>query len=562
MSQNDGERGSISPEAPAPAARQRVWVLIVVGFSVICSLLALREAFSAEFVAPVDGRLHAFWAERYRDAERFKNDFLASYFEAVAPIGVRGLFAIAGALGLHALTFIKLWPLVIGPIATYYVYRLSHEILPRHAAAALAAVLYTEAMWMQQDVTSGAARAFVYALLPPFVFYLVRRRWITTGALLIGLALLYPPIALVAILCVGIELLWHRETATTWIKAGIPVVAALLLIFLASRQSAAFGPPLSAPAATLIPELQTGGRFWWFYDNPWLFWVRGYRSGLVPIVREPTLYLLGWVLPFALFLRRGSPIVRVSRSARILVTLIAASAAIWALAHMLRFRLYQPGRYTMHSWRIVLAVAAAVVVSHLLDFVRHRLGATLHRVGVVVVILFVIGDPIWLLLVHRRFPNTGYDIGREPALYRFLASQQSDVVIASLSDESRNIPTFAKRRVLVASGFGLPWHTRFYSQFHQRTADLIRAQYSVDSGEIKAFLDTYSIGLWVVDRLAFSPDYLDDGRWSREYPTEIETARRNLKTPHPLPIEAVLDSCRVFQTARVVVLSAECLRKM
>jgi hypothetical protein len=48
--------------------------------------------------------------------------------------------------------------------------------------------------------------------------------------------------------------------------------------------------------------------------------------------------------------------------------------------------------------------------------------------------------------------------GRQPDLYRYFASQPKDIMIASLSDEANNLPTFARRPVLTSSECAVPFH--------------------------------------------------------------------------------------------------------
>ena len=104
-----------------------------------------------------------------------------------------------------------------------------------------------------------------------------------------------------------------------------------------------------------------------------------------------------------------------------------------------------------------------------------------------------------------RFPTTGYRISGESAIYKFLEKQPKNSLIATLSDEGDNIPTFAQRSVLVAREYALPFHLGYYSQIRQRITDLIHAQYSQDITAAQRLIQKYGVDFWLVERYSFFP---------------------------------------------------------
>ena len=71
------------------------WLSVSLGFAVVCSWLALKEAFSSQWVVQDDARQHVFWMLRYLDPELFPQDLIADYFQSVAPVGYTSLYKLA-----------------------------------------------------------------------------------------------------------------------------------------------------------------------------------------------------------------------------------------------------------------------------------------------------------------------------------------------------------------------------------------------------------------------------------------------------------------------------------
>jgi hypothetical protein len=94
---------------------------------------------------------------------------------------------------------------------------------------------------------------------------------------------------------------------------------------------------------------------------------------------------------------------------------------------------------------------------------------------------------------------------------------------ASLAEEANNLPTFSKRSILVGREYANPYHVGYYRQISQRATDLIRAQYSQDLSEVKNFIRTYGVDFLLLDRAAFTPEYMANHRWVNHFqPTATE----------------------------------------
>src|SRR5262249_13650541 len=163
-------------------------------------------------------------------------------------------------------------------------------------------------------------------------------------------------------------------------------------------------------------------------------------------------------------------IARLSAKTTLLLRVIAASIVMYFAANALLFRLYLPSRFTVSSFRIILALASGICAIVLVDAVFQLAAATMKTGSTIKTASpFAIvpgGADVLALIVALFIPryasgtwvDTRYKTGRSPELYEFLSRQPKDVLVASLSSEADNIPSFARRPVLVARETALPFH--------------------------------------------------------------------------------------------------------
>jgi hypothetical protein len=170
----------------------------------------------------------------------------------------------------------------------------------------------------------------------------------------------------------------------------------------------------------------------------------------------------------------------------------------------------------------------------------------------------------------KDFPKTDYFVGEVPQLYEFLATQPKDTLIASLASEADNIPSFAQRSVLVSREYALPYEVGYYKQIRQRTIDLINAQYSPDPEQVRSFIQKYEVDFWLLDRDAFTPEYIDNpnswsekltSRWIQQYQPAATEAVEQLKQGSVPALAKVMDRCSVFKNDTLMLLQAECIRQ-
>lgn len=590
---------SIAPLLPGqPLRTSRIamlWLGLSLAFAAYYGLLGLHNAFRPGYVVQDDARSYVFWMQRWLDPALFPGDLIADYFQSIAPPGYAALYHFMAVLGIEPLLFSKLLPIALGIIASFYCFRLCLEIFPVPLAGFIATLLLNQSCWFKDDLASGAPRGFVYPLFLAFLYYLLRSSWCWVCLVNVLQGLIYPPLIFISTALLAWRLpLWEtakqafdwrrkrprlkrnhgQQTGYRLLAIGLGVVS-LLPYAIASSQ---FGPVVTGAEARLMPELWEGGRHPFFNTNPWWFWLVGQHSGILPAFLPPLIWL-GLLLPFLLRHPARFPLVKqVQPQIAVLSQTIGVSYGLFFAAHALLLKLFFPTRYTQHSLRIVMALAAGIGITVLLDAALRRRAdlaqASLRQTGS--------SDPqarsllkqggLWTaiglfslaLLISpsffEHFPKTNYRITGDGSLYEFLQEQPPDSLIASLGTQADYIPTFAHRPVLVAREYALPFHRGYYDQIRQRTAALIEAQYSQDLGRSQELIRRYGIRFWLLNRDSFQPDYLktDQRIWLKSFQPAYDQALASLAQGRPA-LASLTRRCAVFRQEDAIVLSADCI---
>jgi hypothetical protein len=550
------------------------WLFASLVFAAICGFLGFKQASRAEYVVQDDARQHVFWMARFQDPDLFPHDLIADYFQSVAPQGYAALYRLMAKLGINPLLFSKLLPLVLGLIATGYCFGLSLQILPVPLSGFVATLLLNQSLWTKDDLSSATPRAFVYPLFFAFLFYLSRR---SLAPCLVAIALqglFYPQIVFVSAGILILRLLrWEKgrlrfsqdRVDYLFCLSGLGVVLLVLAPF--ALKSSEFGPTITASQARSLPEFGPSGRARFFYDQPWLYWIAGPRSGLLPhpsTLFHPKVLLVGLLLPILLqFPSRPGLAKKVTRSINLLPQVLLASVGMFFAAHVLLFKLHLPSRYTQYTFRVLMALAAGMALVLILDAVfrwAEQYPSFLKRL-VASGFLALLGILLcWSPLFGKKFPSRlSYGVGRSPALYEFFSRQPKDILIASLAEETNNLPIFSQRSILVGREYAIPYQIGYYRQVRQRVVDLIRAQYSPDLAVVRDFIRKYKLSFWLLDRKSFTSQYLAAHASVNQFQPEAHEAASRLEGGQIPALADFLDRCSVYKDKRFVVLDAKCI---
>ena len=549
------------------SSRSIFWLVLSLAFSASFALEVVRVAFSGEYTIADDARQHIFWMQRFVVPELFPNDLIADFYQSVSPPGFSSFYRLMAALGIDPLLLNKILPIPLALITTGFCFAACVEILSVPAAGFVASLLLNHSLWLGSDLTTAAPTSFLYPTFMAFLYYLLRRSWLGVGLSMALVGTFYAPLMLVAAGMLLVRLVSGKILSVSfsrnridYIICAVGIGVALLVILPYLIQSSEYGPAISAAEARKLPEFLPGGRTEFFDDHrPWKFWFQATRSG-IRLSFNPPLVAIALLLPILLKFSSRFPLAKqVNREVIVLLELLISSLTLFFVAHILLFRLFLPSRYTVHSLRIGMSIAAGVALILILDGIFQAYSQRIFiPAGVTVAIatlLILYPSLFW----SNSFPRARFTIGTQPALYQFFQQQPQDTTIASLSYEADNLPSFAQRSVLVSWEYALPYQVGYYNNLRQRASDLIRAQYSSDINLVRDFINTYGVDFFLLDRAAFTPEYLNTLHWFRQWQNLKSEALANLNGDSPLVLLSSLKRCSAIENENFIVLEAKCL---
>ncbi|WP_103123891.1 hypothetical protein [Nostoc cycadae] len=532
--------------------KQRPWgwislhLTLSLGFAIFYSILGLQRAFKTEYVAQDDAREYVFWMQQFIDPELFQHDLIADYFQSITPLGYATLYKLMANFGINPLLCSKLIPVFLCLITTIYCFNLSLEIFPVPGSAFITTLLLNQSLWFQSDLVSATPRSFIYPLLLAFLYYLIRCDWRINCLIIMLAGLFYPPLVFI---CIGILLI---RLPNNYFGLVTILGLAFLVMLPYLLASSKFAPVVTANQAWIMPELWTEGRHPFFDNNLARFWLIGQHSGILPPLMPPLIWM-GLFFPLV----RGK-LEKLTIQVKILPQIIIVSLTLFFAAHALLLKLFFPTRYTVHTFRIVMAIAAGITLTVILERLFHAYQQKRRLWQITLAVSLI----TFLLLYPNfsgRFPTTDYRQSTASALYKFLQQQPKDTLVATLSDEADNIPTFAQRPILVGREYALPFHLGYYSQIRQRIIDLLHAQYSQDLTPAKQLIQKYGVDFWLIENTSFQVDYLIIKPWLKSFQPGFNEAISNLSQNKIPALATLTKNCSVLETENFILLKADCI---
>lgn len=568
---------------------QWFWLALSLAFAAYTCVLALNQAFASQYVIQEDSRQHIFWMQRYVDAAVFPDDLIADYFQGVAPLGYRWLYKTVSFIGIEPAIFSKLVPTILCLITIFYAYQVTLQLFSLPLAGFITSIGLTQSLWHSSELASATPRAFLYPLLFAFIHHLLQENRFIYSAIIALEALFYPHVALISVGLLGIRLVSIRDRRLCFSQKPQDywmVVMSLLLagsIILYTKSFFDFGDVVTRAEAIAMPEFQVEGRSAFF--TPGLqFWLYS-RSGILHDRTFTPAYLVaGILLPGLLWLPKNELFKQfVTPKQRVLLHLLIISFSLYFLAHLFLFELHLPNRYTSHTLRVVVTLTAGlswvVILNHGLRVVQvvaqflntHLLKNTSNILSQKVIaacnsslILLLLGMLVlYPLLFFKQFPKVSYDNWEAgKPVYDYLLSQPKDIKIASLSNESSNIPTFAARTVLVSPEHALPYHEGYYAEIRQRVEDLLAAQYTLDSAVLTEAITKYEIDFWLLDNAAFQTAYVAENDWFKQYQPMADNAVQTLTSGEQPILQRSLQVCTTLSTNNWTIADARCIQQI
>ncbi|MGF1461282.1 MAG: hypothetical protein ACFBSG_19920 [Leptolyngbyaceae cyanobacterium] len=568
--------------APTPRSlrhpRVYVWFCLALVYSAVVAVLGWNKIAGDPYALADDARQHVVWMLRFTDPDLFVNDWIADYYQSVSPIGYVLIYRLFAVVGVSPLLLCKLLPPVLivltGAIAFLTV--LEFSALP--AAGFVTAALLTQSVEYTGTLASGTSKAFIYLVMLLFIYgWLRRSRGLTWGAIALQ-GILYPQAVLLTAGVLVLGLVEQREGRWSWARdrhrrqitlGGLLIATTVILYY--GLSTSQFGPTMTRAQALMMPEFFAGGRAS-FFKPSWLEGLLYGRGGLrLDTATTPVTNLLALGLPLMLRWPRPFPLVKsVTRDLDLLLKLLLTAFFWFFAAHIVLFKLYLPSRYTGRFLLMVGVIAAGIVVVILADACLNwaialltpprsspvSLGFAALALGFTIILgLGVVLYP----LTMQNYPSTSMSQGYAPDLYGVLAQQPKDSLIAGLSVETSNIPSYAQRSVLLSQEIAIPYHVGYYAEISQRARDLIRAQYSADPQVVSDFITQYGVTHWLLEPLSFDIHTLNRDRWIQQYQPEAGQAVSALANGNIPALQTLGDRCVAYQTAQYTLLQTDCV---
>ena len=532
-------------------------------------------AFSQEYVVQDDVRQHIVWLQRFIDPELFQQDIISNYFYSLAPFGFKFLYVSLANLGISPLFVAKLLPPILAVITTIYTYLLTLEILPLPLAGCLSSLFINQLIWLNDDLVSATPRAFLYPLFAAFLYYFAKNKIIPCLILMLLQGWFYPHILLIEMVILSLRLLVFKRKISIkltdnkqyyfWWILGVIVTA--IAIYPLTQKPPELATVMTAEQMQQMPEFNPGGRTPVFGGNI-IFKIFFHGNSGLALPPFPTIVWCSFGLPWLLKTKLPS-ISLITHKIAILRQVTVASLLMFVLSYLTLPALHLPSRFTYHSLRVVLAIATGIMLTILLNsalvwFKGKKQFLLSDKIKITLVSLIATSIVVVPAIPHiftDWFQN--WKVGTAPAIYQYIAQQPKDTLIASISEEADNIPAFTQRSVLVAGEFAMAYHPSYYNQIKQRTVDLLQAQYSFNIDVVRSFVEQYGIDYWLLDKNAFTPqyllsqDWLINSSWSKETTKIVE----QLELGAYSALNELVSSCAVVSTDNLDLLDSRCILK-
>ena len=543
------------------------WFSLSLTFAIIYGLMLWKQIFSFEYIIQDDARQHVVWMQRFVDSQLFPNDLIADYFQSVSPIGYSTIYKSMASIGIHPLLFSKILPMILSLITTIYCFLFTLKILPIPFTAFLASVMLNQSLWMKNDIASGTSRGFIYLLLLAFFYYFSDKKLMSCIIVLICQSLFYPPTVLISAGLIFCDLILNYiKTKKLERFYLITFFVSIVILLPYQLQSSAFAPTVSLEEARNLAAFSPKGRMSFFYDdNPIYFWLGASGPGMFANLNwMPFPNYIAIFFPLTLFFKHKFTLINQGKF-QIFGKIIIVSLALFFLAHIFIFTLYLPNRYTIHTFRIIIDISAAIVVSILINtsfnYFKKFKNKLQKKVLPFAISLILITPTILYPYLLETFPKGNYVVGNHSKTYKFFAQQSKDIMIASLADEIDNIPSFSARSVLVSREYAVPFHNGYYlNRLLPKIIDTIEAQYTTDISKLQKYIQKYNINFWLINQNAFNYEYLANNKWLQEFQPVTQNAEDIIKNNKTPILQTFIKSCQVLEEQKLIVIDTQCIK--
>ena len=147
-----------------------LWLGISLAVTIYYGLISYHHGFSQDYIVQDDVRQHIVWLQKLIDPELFPNDFIAEYFESLAPLGFKALYSWTAKFGIEPIWLARILPTILAIITTIYTYLFTLKILPKASTGFLATLFVNQLIWLNDDLITATPRAFLYPYFAAFLY--------------------------------------------------------------------------------------------------------------------------------------------------------------------------------------------------------------------------------------------------------------------------------------------------------------------------------------------------------------------------------------------------------
>jgi hypothetical protein len=420
--------------------RRSGWLedVAVLAIATAATIYAEYENLAEDFKYPFDFKIHTYWMRRFQDPTLFRDPLTEAMVQTgYVPPGIRFLYWLASHV-VDPVTLGEWLPVVLVPFSMWLLFRIVRIHTDWKPAAWIAVGLFL-LPWEIHRFSGGHARAFTHPVVLLTVLLAVRKRDVAAAAVPPVGMLLYPSAGVLALATFAFSSFgWSngpkidlRRSMLVAVSAALVAAAALTPGLITGRQ-----PQLITRAEAMhYPEFSGKGQMRFFTPSVKKL-LRDNYSGFR--LRYSGTILVVATLFFLLMRPRNA-----ARLRREVWGMLAASLALFGLAHALLFRLYLPHRYT---YPLLAFFAAFIGVSSrpTWETLMNRRHAWLLwvpavvlvplAIGVIALTLFPIGPQLSLaeaiaaLVQSRPYLATAFGLGLlTVVLWRLLSSRRPGV---------------------------------------------------------------------------------------------------------------------------------------
>ncbi|HEY9686647.1 MAG TPA: hypothetical protein V6C52_06705 [Coleofasciculaceae cyanobacterium] len=490
------------------------WNFVISLISCLCIAFYVERRVLFEPMAINDDvRNQVYWMLRVVDPSLFPNDLAAQYFSQPALVSpfLKSLY-ILGTQWLDPLQISQFLPFVLVVLATLFLFKFAAQCLNSRYAFWIS-LIFNIYIWQVANLSGGLPRAFFYPLLFLFLWLLSIKCWGWLVVCFLLQALIYPPVWFICLGLLVVELFINRKhfLANGRQKALVSLAIVGSLLILVQRYGGEmnpyhFGALLTGEAAESMPELYDGGRVEVFRLQP-----NSANPGTLteaihdvltrlPSLKDiyPLLIVMAGVLLWKRLLRKSMGELTYPG---MLWKLVMVSFALYTLAAAFLFIFYVPYRYIQYTLPFALVFFIGSVLYLLEQRLQALRPARLFQVAVsVILVIASIGSACWTWK-----PDLIKVYSDQKALYDYLGTVEKDAVISAPYTIASNIPTFARRSVLVDREVTIPFHIQYYQEMRRRLSDSMNAYYATEPGPVLHFIYTHHPDYVVLNQRDFKP---------------------------------------------------------